>query len=182
MVFSYPLEVLTLSFGGGDTHMSGKEISSDSVEVNIFNKIYVLRSGSDVEHLRRIAKLVDERMHQIASQRTTHDVAKIAVLAALNIADEMQSLVDLYEKEFQALRPQSAAAAGATEQTRENEETTHPMGDEQQQQSWFEAIFDSDAPAAVNRERLSSQISARLHALRQTRQESLAAEIEEDAN
>ena len=181
MVFSYSSKVSTLSFGGGDTHMSGKEINPDSVEVNIFNKVYVLRSGSDAEHLRRIAKLVDERMHQIASQRATHDVAKIAVLAALNIADEMQSLVDLYEREFQALRPHSADDAGATDQARENEETTHPMGDEQQQ-SWFEAIFDLDAPAAAGRERLSSQISARLHTLRQTRQESLASEVEEDAN
>src|SRR2546423_695776 len=86
--------------------MSKPDIDSmppEAIEVTIFNQTYRLRSKTDKEHVRQIARLVDERMRQISSQMTTHDVVKIAVLTALNIADEMQNLRKYYEQEVQPL-------------------------------------------------------------------------------
>src|SRR5687767_7730778 len=73
--------------------------STETVRVTIFNQTYSLRSISGAEHVKGIARLVDDRMKQIASHLTTHDISKIAILVALNIADEMQSLKTQYESE-----------------------------------------------------------------------------------
>jgi cell division protein ZapA len=76
----------------------------DSLRVTIFNQVYNLRSATgDAEYLRRVAQLVDERMRTIASQLAVHDVAKVAVLAALNLADELEVLKDSFERELSAL-------------------------------------------------------------------------------
>jgi cell division protein ZapA len=76
----------------------------DSLRVTIFNQVYNLRSATgDAEYLRRVAQLVDERMRTIASQLAVHDIAKVAVLAALNLADELEVLKDSFERELSAL-------------------------------------------------------------------------------
>ncbi|MDQ1522580.1 MAG: cell division protein ZapA, partial [Pyrinomonadaceae bacterium] len=72
--------------------------SFKSVEVNIFNQVYSLRTNREVEHIKRIAGLVDERMRLISAHTTAHDLAKIAVFAALNIADEMSDTRDHNER------------------------------------------------------------------------------------
>src|SRR3712207_6494199 len=88
------------------------------VKVKIFNQIYSLRSSTgEAEHVVRAARAVDERMHAVASQLAVHDVAKVAVLTAVNFADELQSLKDTYERELQELlaRADALAAASASE-------------------------------------------------------------------
>ena len=144
-----------------------------SVKVNIFNQTYSLRSGSgDGAHVRRVARLVDERMHAVADGLAVHDVAKIAVLTALNLADELEGLKSFYETELREVL-ERARAEEETE-TPEPEASVRPYVPEeppapaQGEPSWFEAIFDSDAPPArAGDERLSSQITSRLRRLRQ---------------
>ena len=75
-----------------------------SVRVNIFNQTYSLRSASgDGEHVLRVARLVDERMRAVASGLAVHDVAKVAVLTALNLADELEGLKSFYETELRGM-------------------------------------------------------------------------------
>lgn len=154
-----------------------------SVRVNIFNQTYSLRSGSgDGAHVQRVARLVDERMHAVADGLAVHDVAKIAVLTALNLADELEGLKSFYEAELRevlerarAEEAQSRAAAPAA--PAEPEAVAEPdvvevpaaAGPTQEDQSWFDAIFDFDAPPSrPDDERLSSQITSRLRRLRQS--------------
>ncbi|PYS79493.1 MAG: hypothetical protein DMF66_02540 [Acidobacteria bacterium] len=145
----------------------------ESVQVNIFNQTYNLRSrGGGEEYVRQIARLVDERMRLISSHLTTHDVAKVAVLAALNIADELQQLKDRYEGDAQGEGPPSAEGPGA----RRGEGSG---GGEPVRRSWFENIFDAEEPAAGRGERLSSQVSAKLQALRRSGQDGPAPGDEE---
>ncbi|HLM54950.1 MAG TPA: cell division protein ZapA [Pyrinomonadaceae bacterium] len=154
-----------------------------SLKVKIFNQTYSLRSSTGgAEHIRRAARAVDERMHAVASQLAVHDVAKVAVLTALNFADELQSLKDSYERELQELlarADQLAAENDALAAEREERAAEPPAPEpeiapepapveEARPSSWFEAIFDSDPPErAPGDERLSSQISSRLQRLRQ---------------
>lgn len=146
-----------------------------SVRVNIFNQSYSLRSGSgDGAHVLRVARLVDERMHAVANGLAVHDVAKIAVLTALNLADELEGLKSFYETELRGVleRARAAeeleAAAAAPPAAAEPDVVELPPAPAQEEQSWFEAIFDSDAqPARATDERLSSQITSRLRRLRQ---------------
>ncbi len=147
-----------------------RDPADGSVKVKIFNQIYSLRSSTGgVEHVLRAARAVDERMHAVASQLAVHDVAKVAVLTALNFADELQSLKDSYERELQELLERADALEPAREEPRAPEPKREPEpARELRPSSWFEAIFDADPPERTSAdERLSSQISSRLQRLRQ---------------
>jgi cell division protein ZapA (FtsZ GTPase activity inhibitor) len=174
-----------------------------SIRVNIFNQTYSLRSASgDGDRVERVARLVDERMHAVASGLAVHDVAKVAVLTALNLADELEGLKSFYETELREIiarareedEPQ-AHAASDSDSTQERFEQPPasfdaPTGDEAKsvaasdEQSWFEAIFETDAPSKSSEERLSSQVSSRLRSqvsarLRRLRQPSPGNSITE---
>jgi cell division protein ZapA len=58
------------------------------VTVQIYDQDYHL-SGQDAEHIRALAALVDARMRAVAAQGRTVDSLRVAVLAALNLADEL---------------------------------------------------------------------------------------------
>jgi cell division protein ZapA len=62
-----------------------------SVRVEIFDQAYNLR-GTDPEYITKLAEFVDSKMRAVAEQTTTVDTARLAVLAALNIADEYHML------------------------------------------------------------------------------------------
>lgn len=66
--------------------MNGK---SESVTVSIFGKDYKLRSGSDQEYIKTLAAHVDSVMHDISTKMGVNSPGRVAVLAALNIVDEM---------------------------------------------------------------------------------------------
>ena len=59
-----------------------------STTVEIFGQSYNVRGDGDPDYLLELARLVDSRMRDVAAQVATVDPAKIAILAALNIADE----------------------------------------------------------------------------------------------
>lgn len=152
---------------------------SEAVQVRIFNQTYVLRSanGADAaERLARLARLVDQRMNQIAEQITTYDTSKIAVLAALNIADELQSTKDRYEAELKELNSRQTAEREqppAAEEEKSSEVPPAAPPAQNEPRSWFEAIFDADEMAAKQgrERRLSSQITAKLQSIRHTEQQ-----------
>jgi cell division protein ZapA len=56
--------------------------------VQIYDQAYHL-TGQDPEHVRRLAELVDSKMRAVAAQGRTVDSLRVAVLAALNLADEL---------------------------------------------------------------------------------------------
>jgi cell division protein ZapA len=70
--------------------------SSNSVRVEIFDQTYNLR-GSDSEYIHKLADYVDEKMRVVAEQTATVDSLRLAVLAALNIADEYHVLKRKYD-------------------------------------------------------------------------------------
>jgi cell division protein ZapA len=87
---------------GGDT--AGAAISpeqaANNLAVDIYDQTYYLR-GPDPEYMKQLAALVDAKMRAVALQGAMVDSLRVAVLAALNIADELV-----------ALRQQQNAVAG----------------------------------------------------------------------
>ena len=69
---------------------------SQSIAVEIYGQIYHLR-GTDVAYIQQLAHNVDAKMRAVSSQGNTVDSLRVAVLAALNIADELQSLRQRHE-------------------------------------------------------------------------------------
>jgi len=58
------------------------------VTVEIYDQLYHL-SGDDPQHIRELAAYVDAKMRAVAAQGKTADSLRVAVLAALNLADEL---------------------------------------------------------------------------------------------
>src|SRR2546425_5180940 len=68
-----------------------KDPANSAVRVEIFDQAYNLR-GSDPEYILKLAEYVDSKMRAVAEQTSTVDSVRLAVLAALNIADEYHLL------------------------------------------------------------------------------------------
>ena len=65
--------------------------STCNLAVDIYDQVYHLR-GPDPKYLEQLSALVDAKMRAVAQQGTTVDSLRVAVLAALNIADELVTL------------------------------------------------------------------------------------------
>jgi len=59
------------------------------IPVEIAGQRYPIRSTLDQEYVARLARYVDEKMRAAADSTPTGDTMRLAVLAALNIADEL---------------------------------------------------------------------------------------------
>jgi cell division protein ZapA len=68
-----------------------KDPANGSVRVEIFDQVYNLR-GSDADYIQKLAEYVDGKMRAVSEQTATVDSVRLAVLAALNIADEYHLL------------------------------------------------------------------------------------------
>lgn len=70
--------------------MAGELIApkTEYVTVEIYDQTYHL-SGQDPVHVRELAARVDAKMRAVAAQGRTVDSLRVAVLAALNLADEL---------------------------------------------------------------------------------------------
>jgi cell division protein ZapA len=58
------------------------------VTVEIYDQVYHL-SGQDADHIRELAARVDSKMRAVSAHGRTVDSLRVAVLASLNLADEL---------------------------------------------------------------------------------------------
>ena len=58
------------------------------IEVNIFGHDYTVKTDADAEYIQKIASYVDEKMGEILRSTKTVSTLNVAILAALNIADD----------------------------------------------------------------------------------------------
>jgi len=63
-----------------------------AVKVQIFGQTYTIRGDLDERYVQRLAAYVDGKMSAIADATATVDTQKVAVLAALAIADELHTI------------------------------------------------------------------------------------------
>jgi cell division protein ZapA len=57
--------------------------------VEIYDQLYQIKGGIETEYVKQLAAYVDSKMREIAQGSKTVDSLKVAVLAALNIVDEL---------------------------------------------------------------------------------------------
>jgi cell division protein ZapA len=65
---------------------------STPVKVQIFGQTYTIHGELDAAYVQKLAAYVDEKMSAIADATSTIDTVKVAVLAALSIADELHTI------------------------------------------------------------------------------------------
>jgi len=68
--------------------MANHARTGNSVAVTIYGRTYHLRGDGRTERLGELAERVDRTMRDIADKTGTADTLKVAILAALNIADD----------------------------------------------------------------------------------------------
>jgi cell division protein ZapA len=68
---------------------------AEPVTVDIYDQTYHLY-GDDPAYIQKLADMVDNKMRLVASHGRTVDSLRVAVLAALNIADELSTLERRY--------------------------------------------------------------------------------------
>ncbi len=83
---------------------------SNVVKVTIFGSEYAIRGDTDAEYIRRVAQYVDAKMKEVDESTSVKSSLKVAILAALNIADELfreraekKELQVAYERKLQLL-------------------------------------------------------------------------------
>jgi cell division protein ZapA len=93
---------------------------SNYVTVEIYDQVYHL-SGQDQDHIRELAARVDAKMRAVATHSRTVDSLRVAVLAALNLADELTQAI---RSEAQPGHARAATLRGLLDEVLEDERKT----------------------------------------------------------
>ncbi len=90
-------------------------MAAGQIRTNIFGSEYTLVSDSDEKYVKEIAQYIDEKMRAIDKNQSIKSTAKIAILAALNITEELfqerlyrQKLLDQLDEEAKRLNRELA--------------------------------------------------------------------------
>jgi cell division protein ZapA len=75
--------------------LAGEHVS----QVEIFGERYTLRATEDPAYIRRVAQYVDTKLYEVAKGGPAIPSLRMAVLASLNIADELFKLGEARERE-----------------------------------------------------------------------------------
>lgn len=71
---------------------------SSKITVNIYNEDYVVKGNDNGEYIHMLAAYVDHRMKMLGQHNSQLSTTKIAVLTALNLADELNKLQEDYDE------------------------------------------------------------------------------------
>ena len=82
-------------------------LTMGAAKVQIFGQTYTVRGELDECYVQQLAAYVDEKMSAIADATSTVDTQRVAVLAALAIADELHSLRKDRGEQKELLREQA---------------------------------------------------------------------------
>ena len=99
-----------------------RDVANGSVRVEIFDQVYNLR-GSDAEYIVKLADYVDAKMRAVSEQTSTVDSVRLAVLAALNIADEYHMLKRRSDTPKAELKQRASQLSSALDEVLEDRRT-----------------------------------------------------------
>jgi len=69
-----------------------------SIRVVIYDQEYFMRGDLNREYIEKLAQYLDAKMRSIAERTRTVDTLRVAMLAALNVADEYHQMKARYEE------------------------------------------------------------------------------------
>ncbi len=77
---------------------------AEDIQIDIFGQVFRVAAGDAADdYIQRLASYVDERMKSITETTKSTSFNRIAVLTALNIADDLLKLQDRYESASRVL-------------------------------------------------------------------------------
>ncbi len=74
-----------------------------AIKVNIYGSEYVIKGDTPPDHVRAVARHVDQKMREVNSQGMIKSPLKVAILAALNITDEFFKMRDEQNRNLEGM-------------------------------------------------------------------------------
>ena len=71
---------------------------AQSIRVSIYDQEYFMRGDLNPEYIQKLAQYLDTKMRSIAERTRTVDTLRVAILAALNVADEYHQMKARYDE------------------------------------------------------------------------------------
>ncbi len=78
--------------------MQDRKDHINRVTVEIFNEEYVVKGEENPEYIQMLAAYVDRRMKMIQQRSPNLSNQRVAILTALNLADELNKLQEDYDQ------------------------------------------------------------------------------------
>ncbi len=88
----------------------------DATTVTIYGQQYAVRGDADPAYVREVAAFVDARMREVASTSSQVSSLRVAILAALNIAQELFQEREAQEAGLDAMQRRAEELARTLEQ------------------------------------------------------------------
>lgn len=92
--------------------MDNRKNNVNKVIVDIFNEEYVVKGDENPDYIEMLASYVDRRMRTIQQRNPNLSTVKIAVLTALNLADELNKLQEDYDEMVKSLEEEKRNRMG----------------------------------------------------------------------
>ena len=86
-------------------------VAKNVVQVEIFGHSYTIRGEAQQEYILEVAAYVDRKMREITEKMPVASLSKVAILASLNIADELFKVRSQRENDERGLRDLSSRTA-----------------------------------------------------------------------
>jgi cell division protein ZapA len=93
----------------------------ERVQVEIHGQVYSLKGSGDSAHIRELAAFVDSKMKEVEKGTGTVEPHRVAILAALTIADEFYRLRQRYGELEMAADNAAKRLLNLTEEGRDHE-------------------------------------------------------------
>lgn len=87
------------------------DVKPGFVRVKIYDREYAIRTSGDPERLQQLCDILDKRMREVAQNSGVVDTLKVAVLAALTLAEDLCRTQEELRKIDEAVAARSAACA-----------------------------------------------------------------------
>jgi len=85
--------------------------SQNVIKVQIFGGEYKIRGEADPEYILEVARYVDSKMREINEKLSVASLGKVAILASLNLADELFKERREREQTLSQIRERAAGLA-----------------------------------------------------------------------
>ncbi len=78
--------------------MGEKRNQVNKVTVTIYNEDYIVKGDEKPDYIEMLASYVDRRMRMVQQRNVNLSTSKVAVLTALNLANELNKLQEDYDE------------------------------------------------------------------------------------
>ncbi len=92
------VEVFDIVHAKEACYVQDKKDPINRVTVEIFNEQYVVKGEENSEYIQMLAAYVDRRMKMIQQRNSNLSNQRVAILTALNLADELNKLQEDYDQ------------------------------------------------------------------------------------